>query len=201
MIITRKSSQFVFSLPPVTLMFSLAVSVHECIPVLLISAGANLNIQSNVGFTALMIAVCNNGSGVGILLNAQADMNAQDQLGNTALHYSASYGNLTTTELLLSAGANPSIVNSVGKTALDYQHHDICQLLLSHTTSKPPETTAQQQVDPLQDTTLSSSTSTTPHPELDQLRIAVRHPLPPAGTIKHDADDLEDIEEEYMYHM
>ena len=109
------------------------------------------------------------------------------------------YGNLTTTELLLSAGADLSIVNSVGKTALDValdsQHHDICQLLLSHTTSKPPETTAQQQVDPLQDTTLSSSTSTTtPHPELDQLRIAVRHPLPPVGTIKHDVDDLEDIE-------
>ena len=90
MIITRKSSQFVFSLPPVTLMFSLAVSVHECIPVLLISAGANLNIQSNVGLTALMIAVYNNGSVVRILLNAQADVNAQDQLGNTALHHSAS---------------------------------------------------------------------------------------------------------------
>ena len=47
------------------------------------------------------------------------------------------------------------IVNPDGKTAVDvhirvdYQHHNICQLLLSHTTTKPPETTAQQQVDPL----------------------------------------------------
>ena len=54
-------------------MFSLAVRFHElddCIPVLLISAGANPNIQSKAGFTALILAVCYNGSGVGILLNA-----------------------------------------------------------------------------------------------------------------------------------
>ena len=182
------------------------MSVHElddCIPVLLISAGANPNIQSKAGFAALMVAVCYNGSGIGILLNAQADVNAQDQYGYTALHHSASKGNLSTTELLLSARADPSLVNSVGKTAvdvaLDSQHHDICQLLLSHTTTKFTETTAQQQVDPLQDTTSSSSASTTTlHPELDQLCFALRHPLPPAGTIKHDVDDLEDIDEEYI---
>ena len=124
------------------LMISLAVSVHEsddCIPALLISAGADPNIQSKAGFTALIVAVCYNGSvGIEVLLNAQADVNAQDQAGHTALHYLATYGNLTTTELLLSASADPSIVNSVGKTAvdvaLDSQQHDICQLLLSHTT-------------------------------------------------------------------
>ena len=188
------------------LMYSLAVSSHElddCIPVLLISAGANPNIQSKAGFTALMVAGCNE-SGMEILLNAQADMNAQDQAGYTALHRLASFGNLTTVELLLSAGADPLIINSNGKTAvdvaLDCQQHDICQLLLSYTTTKSAETTPQQQVDPLRDATSSSSASTTPHPELDQLRIAVRHPLPPAGTIKHDAVDLEDIEEEYIYH-
>ena len=65
--------------------------------------------------------------------------------------------------------------------------------------TKSAETTAQQQIDQLQDTT-SSSASTPLHPELDQLRIALRHPLSPAGTIKHDANDLEDIEDEYIYH-
>ena len=187
------------------LMFSFVESVDDCIPLLLISAGADPNMQTRAGFTALMVAVCYNGSGIEVLLNAKADMNAQDQLGNTALHHSASYGNLITTELLLSAGADPSQINSVGETAvdmaLDSQHHDICQLLLSHTTTKPPETTVQQQVDPLQNTTSSSSASTTPHRQLDQLRIALRHPLPPAGTIKHDVDDLEDIEEHYIYNM
>ena len=49
-----------------------------------------------------MVAGCNE-SGMEILLNAQADMNAQDQAGYTALHRLASFGNLTTVELLLSA--------------------------------------------------------------------------------------------------
>ena len=179
------------------LMFYLAVSSHElddCIPVLLISAGVNPNIQSRAGFTALMVAACCRESDARILLDAQADVNAQDQLGYTALHHSAAKGNLVTTELLLSAGADLSIVNSNGKTALDValdsQHHDICQLLLSHTTTKP-------QVDSLQDTMLLSSSRTIPHRQLDQLRIALRHPLPPAGTIKHAVDDLE---EESIYH-
>ena len=72
------------------LMFSVAVSSHElddCIPVLLISAGANPNIQSKAGFTALMVAVCNNGSGEGILLNAQADVNAQGHHCRAALSH------------------------------------------------------------------------------------------------------------------
>ena len=56
-----------------------------------------------------------------------------------------------------------------------------------------------QQVDPLRDATSSSSASTTPHPELDQLRIAVRHPLPPAGTIKHDAVDEDISKWEHVY--
>ena len=53
------------------------------------------------------------------------------------------------------------------------------------------------QVDSLQDTMLLSSSRTIPHRQLDQLRIALRHPLPPAGTIKHAVDDLE---EESIYH-
>ena len=186
-----------------------SVAGHEfddCIPILLTSAGANPNLQLINGFTALMQAACyNNDSHVRILLNAQANVNTQDQFRHTALHHSALLGNLTTIELLLSAGADPSLVNSHGKTAvdvaLDSQHHDTCQLLLSHTTTKSAETTAHQQVDLLQDTTSSlASASTTTYHRLDQLRIVLRDPLPPAGMIKHDVDDLEDIEKQYIYH-
>ena len=92
-------------------------------------------------------------------------------------------------------------IHMVKQQLIDSQHHDTCQLLLSHTTTKSAETTAHQQVDLLQDTTSSStSASTTTYHRLDQLRIALRDPLPPAGMIKHDVDDLEDIEKQYIYH-
>ena len=193
------------------LMYSFAGHEYdECIPVLLTSSGANPNLQTKVGRTALMVAAQQGYvSNVKMLLNAQAHVNAQDHHGFTALHRLASIGNLPITELLLSAGADPSIANSVGLTpvdvALNSQHHDICQLLLSHSTAaKSIETTDQPQSDllkPPQDTTLSSSASTTPDQELDQLRFALRHPLPPAGTTKHDAEDIDEYEEKCMiYH-
>ena len=184
------------------LMFSFAVSVYEfdeCIPVLLISTGANPNIQTKAGLTALMIGVSFKGSGLKLLLNAQADVNAQDHVGYTALHYSVSHGDIFSTELLLSAGADPSKVDSRGQTpldsALDYENHGVCQLLLSYTTMKSPETTAVP-TRAKNTTSTASSTSTTPHQELDQLRFAMRHPLPPAGTIKHDVKENECDQEE-----
>ena len=178
------------------------VEYDNCIPALLISKKADPTLQTKGGCTALMLSArYNYVSGVRILLDAQAHVNVQDQHGRTALHRTASIGNLTTTELLLSAGANPSLVDSDGKTAvdvaLDYQHDEVCQLLLSHTGTKPPEigSVEPSQIDPLQDTSSLSSKNIAPHQELEQLRIALRHPLPPPGTTKHDADQLEDIDE------
>ena len=73
-----------------------------------------------------MLAARYHESGVRILLDAEAHVNAQDLLGNTALHHSEFFGNLTSTQHLLSAGANPSVLNSVGKAAVDValdSHH------------------------------------------------------------------------------
>ena len=92
----------------------------------LISAGADPNLQTDTGFTALMLAARYHESGVRILVDAQVDVNAQDRLGNTALHHSEFFGNSTNTQLLLSAGANPILLNSVGKAAVDValdSHH------------------------------------------------------------------------------
>ena len=92
----------------------------------LISAGADPNLQTETGFTALMLAARYHESGVRILLDAEAHVNAQDLLGNTALHHSEFFCNLTSTQHLLSAGANPSVLNSVGKAAVDValdSHH------------------------------------------------------------------------------
>ena len=174
----------------------------NCIPALLISKKANPTLQTIDGYTALMLAAMYGYvSGVKILLDAQVHVNARDQLGQTALHHAALFGNLTTAELLLSAGADPSLVDSDGKTAvdvaLDYQHDEVCQLLLSHTGTKLSETGSLEpsQIDPLQNTSSLILKNIAPHQELEQLRIALRHPLPPPGTTKHDADQLEDIDE------
>ena len=174
----------------------------NCIPALLISKKADPSLQTEDGFTALMLSArYSYVSGAKILLDAQVHVNAQDRLGHTALHHAALFGNLTTAELLLSAGADLSLVDSGGKTAvdvaLDYQHDEVCQLLLSYTGTKLSETGSVEpsQINPLQDTSSLSSKNIAPYQELEQLRIALRHPLPPPGTTKHDADQLEDIDE------
>ena len=127
---------------------------------LLLSAGAKPNLQTKTGQTALMLAARYHESGVRILLNVQACVDIQDHFGNTALHYSALNGNLAVTELLLSGGADRTIVNSDDKTALniafDSKHDDMFLLLLSH-----PVTSTD-------DESLSPSPSSTPEFESEE---------------------------------
>ncbi len=54
-----------------------------------------------------------------LALREGAAIGARDACGNTALHRAAHHGNIEGVELLLSAGANPLIVNSVGQTPAD----------------------------------------------------------------------------------
>lgn len=70
------------------------------------------------------------------LLNHGADLNIQDNDGNTALMYAADQGLSDIFELLLEGGADPDIQNRSGNTALmmaSYQDHtEIVRLLLDH---------------------------------------------------------------------
>ena len=137
----------------------------------LLSAGAKPNTVTEDGFTALMIAVAFvYEEGVDILLNAGADANIHTL--STGLHLGAAIGHLAICKKLLASGAQTTLRNDNGETPLDIalsmNHHDVYQLLQTHTkeveidqplkqtTTTDPATT-QESSKPVQDTSKESS--------------------------------------------
>lgn len=102
---------------------------------LLIKAGADINTQDIIGYSALMRATENNHFEViSILLKAGADVNAKDDEGKTALMFAAKYcENPEVTEILIDAGAEDAIDNN-GQSALimaaDSGHADVILALI-----------------------------------------------------------------------
>lgn len=80
------------------------------------------------GLFPLKIAVLNGGKEVlEYLINKGVDINKQDNLGNTALHYAVFTYNYQKIRMLLSAGANPNIKNKQGDSVINvaakYENH------------------------------------------------------------------------------
>lgn len=75
----------------------------------LISAGADVNYQNNLGWTNLQQA-CLDGdiSLVQKLLNLGADINLADCCGWSPLHEACFFGSLEIVKILIAAGANPN---------------------------------------------------------------------------------------------
>lgn len=105
----------------------------------LLLAGADPNIRTSdkyyvqAGCTPIYYAaLCAGRGGIELLIDAGADVNAQNKLGDTALHIAAARGSLHNVELLLNSGADPFIRNAKGRTALQaaasrfsfYELHD-----------------------------------------------------------------------------
>lgn len=87
----------------------------------LITAGADISRPDVYGFTPLMRAVDNQHTdAVATLLSAavQADVNARDEAGNTALHHAVAGGRIALVEQLLAHGAGTDLANRQGQTAL-----------------------------------------------------------------------------------
>lgn len=87
----------------------------------LINAKADINTRSNSGQTALMMASrCAYHDPVVVeeLLRAGAEVNAVDNLGSTALMGACDQARENACRVLLQAGANASIANKKGRTAL-----------------------------------------------------------------------------------
>lgn len=105
-----------------------------------LAKGADVNSRGDAEDTALIVASYykinhpdNYQQIVKLLLNAGANVNAQDQFGNTAILFAARSGHLEIVEILLQAGADIFQTSKNGKTALslskERNHSEITTLL------------------------------------------------------------------------
>jgi ankyrin repeat protein len=95
------------------------VGVPDLLKVLL-EHGFDVNAVSNTGTSALMIAARNSPSTLQVLLSANPppDMNKKCSRGYTALRYAAEQGSYEAVEMLLNAGADPTLADLCGITPL-----------------------------------------------------------------------------------
>ena len=109
---------------------------HHQVVELLLSKDPDINIQSNSGLTALMLA-CHYGHHqvVELLLSEDPDINIQENNGWTSLMFASGIGHHQVVELLLSKDPDISIQENNGWTALMFAsgigHHQVVELLLS----------------------------------------------------------------------
>lgn len=83
----------------------------------LVQRGADVNIQTNAGATALHEAASHGDERcVKILLENQANVHLQTDLGETALHWAAGYGTPKMVSSLLSSGADATARTKAGET-------------------------------------------------------------------------------------
>lgn len=104
----------------------------------LIRSDAAINGKDSEGRTALMLAVYNNDAATAkVLLDAGADVDLQDHMKNNPFLYAGAEGYLEILRLTIAAGADPTITNRYGGTALipaaERGHVDIIEELLTTT--------------------------------------------------------------------
>jgi len=102
----------------------------------LIENGADINAQdAAVGNTALMgVAFKGNEEMVQLLIDKGADVNIQNSKKATALIFAVTFGHVGAAKILLDSGANASLTDDQGNTALHHaqkQGNDALQILLS----------------------------------------------------------------------
>ena len=85
-------------------------------------ASVDLNATDDDGMTALMHAAAHGHYKASGLLVGSDDstINAQDSSGKTALMYAAGVGSNNIVKMLLKKGADPSVTDNHGQTAVDY---------------------------------------------------------------------------------
>lgn len=98
-----------------TLHFALSDSCQADKVNTLISAGADVNLVGEFGFSPLHLAAQHESPAcLEALAKAGADIDAQDSQGQTAYFYAVDYGSESAIETLSSLGADPAIVSEDG---------------------------------------------------------------------------------------
>jgi len=86
---------------------------------LLLKNGGDPNIQTEINhITPLMLPNCG-ANAAKLLCENRADVNIQDKIGDTALHYAVVFGDYDKVKVLLDAGADSNIKNEENDTAYD----------------------------------------------------------------------------------
>merc|ERR1711939_737013 len=99
--------------------------------------GKDVNARDYKGVTPVGYAVGHDQlSAVKVLIDAKANLNDVDSVGNSAVHFAAGYGRVKVLEHLLARGAQASKANQMGMTALaaaqQNQHAAVINILQRH---------------------------------------------------------------------